>query len=68
MKYFTAGQEIEIAEVTFYVYVVLVLFFTIIIIGIIAAYLKKIKVLYKKVLMIEEIGKEREKILKDIKR
>lgn len=54
----TRDIEIKIAEVTFYLNVTFIIFITIIVFWMLAAYLKRIKQLYKKMLMIEEIKKE----------
>lgn len=52
------GVETEIAEVTFYLCTVIIVCITIIIFWILAAYLKRIKQLYKRILMIENIKTE----------
>lgn len=51
----TRDIEIKIAEVTFYLNVTFLIFITIIVFWMLAEYLKRIKQLYKKMLMIEEM-------------
>lgn len=65
MQYAASASDggIEIAKVTFYLCVILIIFVTVVAVGILVIHIRRIGQLYKKILMIEEVKKERDNVL-----